>query len=163
MRRRLKIGVLAALLVGPTACGPGSSEPDSTVSAADLSSLGRELAQCLRDNGVPEFPDPIVRDGNVVMPQNQPADAVDNAMKECQDILDEIPQQGGGNSSSARDVPQLRKFAQCLRDNGVPDWPDPKTDGSFPVLNTPLDTKTPELQKARTACRIHWDRGWSVS
>jgi hypothetical protein len=88
---------------------------------------------------------------------------VDNAMKECQDILDKIPQQGGGNFSSAQDVPQLRKFAQCLRDNGVPDWPDPKTDGSFPVLHTPLDTKTPELQEARAACRIYWDRGWSVS
>jgi len=155
--------VIATLLTGLVACGSDGAERDAPLDDAELLSLGKEFSQCLRDNGVLEFPDPTVRDGKLVMPQNQPADAVDNGMKACQDILDKIPQQGGGDSSSAEDVPQLRKFAQCLRENGVPDWPDPKTDGSFPVLGTPLDSKTPELQQARAACRIHWDRGWSVS
>jgi hypothetical protein len=163
MRKLLRIAVTATLLAGLVACGSDSAEPDAPTTDAELLALGKELSQCLRDNGVPEFPDPTVRDGNLVMPQNQPAEAVDNAMKACQTILDRIPRQSGGDSSSAQDVPQLRKFAQCLRENGVPDWPDPKTDGTFPVLGTPLDSKTPELQQARAACRIHWDRGWSVS
>jgi hypothetical protein len=159
----LRFVATATLVAGLAACGPGGEEPDSQLSDAGLLALGKELSQCVRDNGVPQFPDPTVRDGNLVMPQDQPAEAVDNAMKSCRTIMDKIPQQSGGANSTARDVPQLRKFAQCLRENGVPSWPDPKTDGSFPVLGTPLDGKTPELQQARAACRHHWDRGWSVS
>ncbi|MFI6510490.1 hypothetical protein ACIBCT_23040 [Streptosporangium sp. NPDC050855] len=163
MTRLLRIVATVTLLIGPAACGPGGGEPGGRTSDTDLQALGRELSKCVRDNGVPEFPDPAVRDGDLVMPQDQPADAVDDAMAACRSIVDRIPRRPGGEGSGARDVPRLRTFARCLRENGVPDWPDPRPDGSFPVLGTPLDGKTPELQRALAACRKHWERSWSVS
>lgn len=163
MHRLRRIAVTAMLLAGLAACGSGGKEPESQPNDAELLALGKELSQCVREHGVPGFPDPTVRDGDLVMPQDQPAEAVDNAMEACRSIVDRMPQQSGGNGSAAQDVPQLRKFAQCLRNNGVPNWPDPRSDGSFPVLGTPLDGKTPELQRAQAECRHHWDRGWSVS
>ena len=41
---------------------------------------------------------------------------------------------GQGNTrkaASAADMSKLRQFAQCMRQHGLSDWPDPNEDGSF--------------------------------
>jgi hypothetical protein len=125
MRRsptRLVITILGALAL-VTACGSSSS--DEPAAASDLDQA-REFAQCMRDNGVPDFPDPDPG-GGFSERQHDPDDpAVRAAQEACRDLAP------GGEHEDFGDpafVEQARQFAQCMRDNGVPDFPDPDPDG----------------------------------
>jgi hypothetical protein len=91
----------------------------------------------MRDNGVPDFPDPnasgqLTIDGIVNgsgLNPNTPA--FEQALSACKNL--EPP----GFMGNRRTPPQQEaalKFAQCIRDNGVPDFPDPTPDG--PLVDT---------------------------
>ncbi len=69
-------------------------------------------------------------------------------------VLDDTNQQSGG--PTAADVPKLREFAKCMRDNGEPDWPDPRPDGSFPGQD-PRQGKSARFIAAAQACQQYWD------
>jgi len=49
-------------------------------------------------------------------------------------------------------VEQMRKFSQCMRDNGVPDFPDPDADGR---LRGPGHDREgdPKFRAAQEKCR----------
>jgi len=63
----------------------------------------------------------------------------------------------------------MRQWAQCLRDHGQSGFPDPKSDGSFPILGTPYaglapfsDTAAgPDLLAAQNAC-LRFQREWRL-
>jgi hypothetical protein len=163
MTRFLRLSAVV-LLAASGACGSGGAGSGSgTTSDAEILNIGKELAQCMRQNGAPDFPDPTVKDGQLVMPQNQPADQVDKALAACESITRKLPQSAAGDQYSDTEIAQLRKFAQCMRENGIPEWPDPKSNGSFPILNTPLDGKSQRVLPARQACMKYWDKGWRAS
>jgi hypothetical protein len=115
----------AALLLA--ACGSSSS--DKTAPAAGQEQA-RKYAQCIRANGVPDFPDPDAEGrfrGRAHEQQDNPKFRA--ALEACRDLAP-----GGEheqNRGSPAFVEQARKFAQCIRDNGVPDFPDPGPDGTF--------------------------------
>ncbi len=79
-------------------------------------------------------------------------------------VLNDSGNQDHGGPTAA-DVPKLRVFAKCMRDNGVPDWPDPKADGSFPSQGNPIVTegKSPRVRAGLDACRKYWDGGFRFS
>ena len=56
-------------------------------------------------------------------------------------------------SGSASALTQGVRFAQCMRSNGVPSWPDPSSgDGHAQALNR-VDANSPAFQRAYAACR----------
>ena len=61
-------------------------------------------------------------------------------------------------SSSGSTLPPAVKFAQCMRANGVPNWPDPSSSGRPQSLNQ-IDANAPAFQRAYTACRKDAPRG----
>jgi hypothetical protein len=127
-RRLVIVAVRAAALLGVlvlvTACGSSSS--DQTASAADQK-RALQFAQCMRDNGVPDFPDPDPDGrfrGTGHEQQNDPTFRA--AQEKCRDLAP------GGEHENTGDpafVEQMRQFSQCMRDNGVPNFPDPDPDG----------------------------------
>lgn len=136
-----------ALLAG---CGRSGGQPTagsspSAPSQAQLLAIGRQYSQCVRDHGVADFPDLIVTDGQLGMPANSSSDSAKQALSNnaaaqqaCASILAAAP--GGKQRDhvpTAAELQQLVQFAQCMRANGVPDWPDPGADGTFP-LPSPL-------------------------
>jgi hypothetical protein len=147
-----RFGRSAVVLVGVIAlagCGGGGSSaaPSASPGAmtdAQLQVLVNNLVQCVRQHGAPGMPDVPVRNGHVVLPNRDTVDQatlrnVDAARDACKAVENRIPaavlDNGGGqrgDGPSAADVPKLRQFAQCMRQNGEPNWPDPKPDGSFP-------------------------------
>ncbi len=178
----------AVAVIMLTACGPGgpggSAGPSpSSQSNAEVLALGKEVAQCFRDNGIPEFPDPIVDENGVLqLPDNMeaqiesryPQSAMEHAQQACQSLFDRLPESaigGGEDQGGDRQVPgpgdveALRKWAACVRQNGIPDWPDPKADGSFPLRGTPLEAegKSDRLIRAAEACQQHWSGGITMS
>jgi hypothetical protein len=171
--------VLAALLLAMlAACGSGGSGASSTASPtamtnAQILAIGREAAQCMRDHGVPDFPDPVVdNDGHLQLPAGAAGDRAKQelagnpaAQTACEPILNRLPAnavRGGGDGGyTAQDLENLKKFAQCVRQNGIPEFPDPRADGTFPLAGTPLEAegKSERFRTATQACKQYWDKG----
>lgn len=103
-----------------------------------------KYSECMRANGVTDFPDPnaqgqIAYGGISVTP-----DVWGKAVGACEDL------QPPGWSTEAQRTPAQQdaalKFAQCMRANGVSDFPDPAT-ARDPIIDT---TKMPGESSARS-------------
>jgi len=119
-----------------------------------------KFSQCMRDNGVSAFPDPdasgsltidAVANGSLVDTKSA---TFQQALSTCRDLE---PAGFMGQKRSAQQQEAALKFAQCIRDNGVKDFPDPSPDG--PLIDTTRipSAATPEgkaiLQSAMRKCR----------
>jgi hypothetical protein len=131
-RRRVVIAAaVAATVVGVLAlvAACGSSSSDETAPAANPAARQDQalaFARCMRENGVPDFPDPDA-EGRFSEGEHDPDDpALRAAQEACRDVAP------GGEHENLGDpalVEQMREYSQCMRDNGVPDFPDPDADG----------------------------------
>jgi hypothetical protein len=130
-----------------------------TASDEDLEEQALAFAQCMRENGVPDFPDPQLDGGGGMIMGGGPdgggnfdKDAVDKAMEACKDLR---PQGGGNFSEEDQQAMQdaALAHAQCMRENGVPDFPDPEfsEDGARVQLDG-IDPESPAFQEAQEAC-----------
>lgn len=164
-----------ATLTALSGCGPGG-QPDaapSTMSDAEILAIGKQVADCIRDNGVPDFPDLVVVKGRLTMPdgvgdtleQKYSQQVLDQAQQSCQALMDRLPESAIRDEEETNvdqdppiDVETMRKLAQCLRENGIPEWPDPKADGTFPLAGTPLDAegKSQRVLAAGEKCKEYW-------
>jgi hypothetical protein len=157
-----KLRPLAALamvaLIG-AGCSNASSENGS--SGSNKNAINRDkavkFAECMRDNGVSEFPDPDasggltidgVLNGSTLDPSSP---AWKTAIAACKDLQ---PSGFMGDEEVTADEQEVRlEFAQCMRENGVEDFPDPAkgealvdtnripssaTDGGMTILNAAM-------------------------
>jgi len=168
---RMRTGLLlgAVLALGAAGCGGddagdtgiasagGTATPSSSASAASGNDSDGFLryAQCVRDNGVPEFPDPEVDGGKVhlQLPPGLDREKVEAAQAKCRQYL---PNGGEGNRQidpEARE--QILKFAQCMRENGVPNFPDPAEDGGIRlnVDELGIDPQSETFKSAEEKCK----------
>ena len=153
---RIGTGLVTGLLVALCVAGCGSTDGgDGVASAGGASSSassaapnadsereqGLKFAQCMRDNGVPEFPDPKFGDDGGVsldLPEGVDKATVDAAQEKCKPYM---PNGGEPGKADPEVVAQLRVYSQCMRDNGVPNFPDP-TDAGLQVDNDKLGVDT---------------------
>ncbi|WP_308467791.1 hypothetical protein [Rathayibacter soli] len=163
----------AVFTLSAAGCTVGSAQPSASVAQGTTSTANSPLAvwqkfaACARAHGQPNFPDPqIGSDGQVDFGSDPTVKAQISAVHDaCSAILDKLPASAGGQGYTAADLAKLLKFAKCMRANGVPQWPDPKADGTFPIVGTPLEAegKSPRIQTALQACQKYWDRGIAIS
>ena len=153
-------------LAGP---GTGRSGGNNTITAQADSSGGNntaanhqqavKFAECMRKNGVREFPDPDAS-GELTIDGIANGSSLDTnsaafkqAISACKDL--QPPGFTGGKRSPEQQKAAL-KFAQCFRDNGVKDFPDPTPDG--PLVDTsrmpgsPGARSIPGFQAAMEKC-----------
>jgi hypothetical protein len=87
-----------------------------------------KFAECMRANGVSAFPDPdatgeltidAVANGSSL---DTSSAAFEQALSACKDLE---PPGFTGHERNAQEQEGALKFAQCIRDNGVKDFPDP--------------------------------------
>jgi hypothetical protein len=127
---------IAALAMAPlllAACSNGGTDGDSSTAANSSTATNREkavkFAECMRENGVTEFPDPngsgeLTADGVVNGSSIDPNGPVWNgAIDACEDL--QPPGFTGPEERSPEQQSEGLKFAQCIREHGVPDFPDP--------------------------------------
>jgi hypothetical protein len=128
--------LLAALAFVALIAAGCSNEPADTGNAggsggsknATNRDKATKFAECMRDNGVSEFPDPdasgeLTIDGVLngsSLDANAPA--WKQAIGACRDL--QPPGFTGGKRSTQQQEDALA-FAQCIRENGVKDFPDP--------------------------------------
>jgi hypothetical protein len=137
---------------GVASAGGTPSARASAGNAAGLSQQDKALkwAQCMRENGV-DVPDPDPATGNFQLRFGPGTDQakVQAAMQACQAYQPFGEGTGPGGNPQAMEA--QRKFAQCMRDNGVPTFPDPQPGGMIR-----LDQATgqdPDLPAAQEKCR----------
>jgi hypothetical protein len=159
-RVRRRRWVIAALAAGAalgavallTACG-GSSSSAGTAASADQQQ-GIEYAQCMRDNGVPDFPDPNA-DGRFSLTHG--GDGVDQddptfraAAETCRELAPGGEHQNVGDPTY---VEQMRSFSRCMRENGLPDFPDPDANGQLQLPHGEGGYGDPKVEAAMEKCR----------
>ncbi len=116
--------MLAALTLLVAACGSSSSN-ESTPTAEQ--EQARAFAQCMRDNGATDFPDPDADGRFRGVGHEAEGDPKFRAAQEACRAL--APAGQHENTGDPAYVEQVRAFSQCMRDNGVPDFPDPDANG----------------------------------
>ena len=139
MRSTLRpLTVLATVaLITVISAGCGSNAPSETATAGSANTArekGMKFAECMRDNGVRAFPDPDAS-GELTIDAVANGSSLDTntaafkkAINTCKDLE---PPGFTGQKRSGQKQESALKFAQCVRDNGVRDFPDP-------TPNTPL-------------------------
>jgi hypothetical protein len=127
------------LLAGSAGCSVrgGSPAATATTGSQDSAAVVREWARCMRANGAPDLPDPqIGADGRPRFPDGTP-EPPERSLRACQPIVNRLPAaMRGEEPGPPPDLPALVRFARCMRDHGLTDFPDPKSDGVFRLSGT---------------------------
>lgn len=179
----LRIAILIAALLGTAtvlaACG-GSSPTKTTASSAHSSQYDAALrvAQCMRTHGVPDFPDPMSNGGSRINQNSGPggssisvdgvqlnvsAPAFQRAMLSCQKYAPKGPAISGAQLAAIQKG--AIKMAQCMRANGVPNFPDPQVStgpgghgvairiGVKPSGGAGINPSSPAFRRAQAKCQ----------
>jgi hypothetical protein len=140
--------VAAVVAIVAISAGCGSAAGDHAAATAGTAGSGAtgtsttrakavKFAECMRANGVSAFPDPDAS-GALTIDAVANASSLDTssaaftrALSACKDLE---PAGFTGNQRSPQEQEAALAFAQCIRDHGVRDFPDPsKTD---PLVDT---------------------------
>ena len=170
--RTLSMWLTTSLLIG--ACGgaaaddgglasleSGDSDETTTTTAAvteaDTEEAALEFAQCMRDNGVPDFPDPSFTEGGGGIVIDGPdgegpgfdpqSDEVQAAFEACGEVLEGVAfGPDGGNFDPTELQDNLLAMAECLREQGL-DVDDPDLSNFGPTAGgPPPDTEDSESE-----------------
>lgn len=164
-----RLGALVALVVATSlalsACGTPLSSSIATVGTTTTTSTSSEtgagtspsavaFSQCMRTNGVPNYPDPN-SSGETPKESAQQLGVSEatftSANGACQHLL---PNDGNGpNQAQIQHVKELGlEFAHCMRSHGVP-LPDPDSSGRIPdPASVGINQGSPKFQSGNNAC-----------
>ncbi|MFB4314796.1 hypothetical protein [Actinomadura sp. 21ATH] len=123
MRRHALVALLLLPMLALGACGGGGSGGDGTEKAAGDGEKMREYAKCMRANGA-DMPDPSA-DGRVevkVSGGKAGEEKMKAAERKCRRLM---PNGGEPRRPDAKQLAEMRAMSKCMRENGVPDFPDP--------------------------------------
>jgi hypothetical protein len=164
--------LVAASAIGLAACGGSSSphvanlgtssgqgsRPTATLPTGTATQLLDEWGACMRSHGDPGQVDPTVDANKVIqitLPQGYAEGLRGGSGRLCASYLTAAQTAlRGGEPPETTDLATAVKFAECMRSNGVPDFPDPTGDGQTFHANpgSNLDPANPAFQAASTLC-----------
>jgi hypothetical protein len=128
----------------------------------------------MRASGVPNFPDPLPGGGFMfhASPGVILSPAFKAAQAKCQKYMPVVGPLSPGAPPSAQTMAQLRQIAQCMRQHGVPQFPDPRSTpppqssvnlseysmitnykGAILLFPATIDMQSPAYEQAAAACR----------
>ena len=135
LRPLAAFAMVALISVFSAGCGSNApSETGTASSGANKKLTARDkavkFAECIRAHGVSDFPDPDAKNQFQYGVSVSPA-VWTKATTACKDL--QPPGTLSGKRTPKQQSASLR-FAQCIRDNGVKDFPDPVN--GEPLVNT---------------------------
>jgi hypothetical protein len=155
---------LAAVACGLAIAACGSSgKPDAPAGNVDPA---LKFSHCMRAHGVPNFPDPGPGGGLQITPQsgiNPQSPGFQSAQKMCAKFA---PGLAGPVHMTASERQAALRFAECMRANGQPNFPDPTETapsgatrvlvlrGMVFALGPGTDPKAPAFRQAATRCGV---------
>ncbi|MHB8241534.1 MAG: hypothetical protein ACYDHN_06035 [Solirubrobacteraceae bacterium] len=137
----------------------GSSSGSSGAGSPD--SQGVAYSACMREHGVPNFPDPkISQSGNEVKVAVRVTPAItgnprfQSAQRACSKLLPSGPGPGSNHPITTQEQSQYLKAAACIRSHGIPTFPDPTfSGGGVHVELKGIDPHSPQVRAAEEACQ----------
>jgi hypothetical protein len=148
--------VLLAGLAGCSASGGAAGATTTTSGQQAAAAVWRELVRCARANGMPNLADPqIDSNGRASFPSGTPEPPA-SVRRACQSIYDRLPASARGDEERPpADMQALLRYARCMREQGVADFPDPDAEGNFsaPPGSSGPGPNSPSFQRALQACR----------
>jgi hypothetical protein len=184
VKRRARLLVATAALVGlalaasacssdpstPGVAGADSGSPRTTSGSASNQGVSTPTpaqaaaalaySECMRSHGVPNFPDPnsngmiqIQGGSNSSNGLDPNSPAFQTASKDCQS-----KQPQPTKSQQAQALANALKQAQCMRNHGIKDFPDPQSSGGRITMKiqggagSDLNPDDPLFQQAQAAC-----------
>lgn len=126
-----------------------SSSPSNAAAGLSRDEKAVKFTQCLRENGV-NVPDPEPGKGPMIKlgPESGiTREAMDKAMEACKQFN---PQ--GEAGANPQQEENGRKFAACMRENGVEKFPDPQPGQRGIMINKDAG-EDPDFPKAQEACQ----------
>jgi hypothetical protein len=156
-RRPLSALALAAMVGLISACGSSTpTQTDGSGGGSGTTAVREQavkFAECIRSNGVSAFPDPNAS-GQFAYgipsrssPLNPSSAAWTRAIGACKSLE---PSGFMPTSFTPTQLSARLKFAQCVRANGVPSFPDPTAHG--PLIDVSGGRSIPGLQAAIQKC-----------
>jgi hypothetical protein len=139
----LRAGLLVAALVT-------SGAATAQQAPADRKDAELAYAQCMRDNGYAEFPDPTPDGGIRFLTEPGSAPRFKKAADACHHLAPEGMREEG---VSPEQLEALIKLSQCIRENGVADFPDPAADGRYNLRGISSGPNDPRIKAAMDVCR----------
>ncbi|MDI6102002.1 hypothetical protein QLQ12_25615 [Actinoplanes sp. NEAU-A12] len=165
MRTRtvLVLGVLLAATVtgcaknseSPGVATAASGNPRSTAGPTASAGIDPDAplkhAKCMRENGMSWFPDPQGPNSTIRIPSNVAPEDFQKAMQACRQWA---PDGGEKPEADPARIEMARQMARCMRENGVPGFPDPNPDGSLHLDGEKIGTGPgdPTFDKAEEKC-----------
>jgi hypothetical protein len=140
MSRKLRpLAALAMVALIGAGCSNGSAKNGNSGGNENATNRGKgvKFAECMRDNGVSEFPDPDASGGLTIdgVVNGSSLDPSTGAWKEAIGACKDLQPPGFMGTEASPEEQEVRlEFAQCMRDNGVEDFPDPAPNG--PLIDT---------------------------
>ena len=185
MRRHLLLAApMLALGLALSGCAAQGGETPAVATAGDGAPAAqeseapsdedqaREFAACMRAEGI-DIPDPEPGTGPNSGGKPGPGVAiriegggqnkgkVDAAMEKCRQYM---PNGGKMPELTPEQLERMREMARCMRENGVPDFPDPDPNGGGQMIKkfAEDDADRAALDEALEKCRGDGDAGLTV-
>jgi hypothetical protein len=142
----------AVASLGPTpTTTPSPGGPSRSAGTASGNTFALEFANCMRSHGVQNFPDP----GGPIIPGIKQSPAFRSGMETCNKLYPSSRSTGARLTEAQRTAALAQ--ARCIRDHGVPNFPDPtfpSTGGQlFPAIPG-FDANSPTFKHAAAACEL---------
>jgi ABC-type glycerol-3-phosphate transport system substrate-binding protein len=138
--KRRPFATLVLIVFGALIGGCGSSAPAETGTGVNNTANAQKavkFAACMRTNGVSQFPDPGAS-GKLTIDSVANGSSLDTstpAFKQATSACKNLEPAGFmGTKRSSQQQQAALKFAQCIRESGVKDFPDPIPNG--PLVDT---------------------------
>lgn len=152
----LPVIMAVSLMLLTAACGGSSSSSSQEPPADAQAAAALKYGNCMRAHGVTNFPQPG-GGPQTGAPVNLGSPTYLAAEKACAKYA------GGGPVSSQGASPQvmqeLLKYVACLRTHGVPDMPDPNSNGTLSLPSGKsggVSASSPQFKSAQQACQKYY-------
>ncbi len=127
-------------------------------------------AACMRGHGVPGFRDPSPNESgsngfgidgynfNLPSTMNAQSPAYESADKTCESVIGSGTSSGGPHLDVAKARKAALTHAECMREHGVPNFPDPTVTGNAQGITvssgggTGINPRSPAFQQAEKIC-----------
>jgi hypothetical protein len=168
---RIKVGLVLGLLlaVALAGCGKADGNEDGVASAGgtaagataqpsvDRAEMAKKFAACMKEQGVDvQMGSAEKGEGDPVRVSpgaggEQDPKKVEAAMEKCKQYA---PSGGDPSKVDPAQLEAQRKLAKCLRENGLPDFPDPDADGKISAQQgSGIDPHSDAFKAAQQKCQ----------
>lgn len=150
--------IAAAALIA--ACGSSPNHRSRTAASGGVTNqaLANQMvkfADCMRDHGVPSFPDPNTDPYAFKQAFSDTSPAFKSAVTSCGHLLPRGQAQSQSPTRTHAQIEAFLAFAGCMRSHGFPHFPDPTASGQIThqmIAAAGISLDQPAVRQAGDTC-----------